>query len=310
MKISVIICTYNRSRYLADALASLRASRVPDSVDWEVLVVDNNSTDGTRAVAEQFAQSDPTHFRYLFEPAQGKSHALNRGVRESGADILAFTDDDVKVDPEWLQNLTEPLRAGAYAGAGGRTFAMSAFSAPRWLAVEAPFALAPLALFDRGDRELELREAPFGNNMAFRREMFAKYGWFITDLLKRPVSEDSEFGERLIAGGERLCYRPSAVLYHLVPPERVSRRYFLSWWHDKARSDLRVSGSGHIAGWRFAGIPIILFRRLARWTLQSAFSRKPAQRFYCQTQIWSVAGAIRECYRKGGHAPSVPAGSR
>src|SRR5579863_9995619 len=109
MTVTIILCTYNRCQRLARALDSVASSTVSDSVKWEVLVVDNNSTDQTREVAEEFSRSHPGHFRYCFEPKQGKSHALNAGIREARGDILAFLDDDVTVGPTWLQDLTAPL---------------------------------------------------------------------------------------------------------------------------------------------------------------------------------------------------------
>src|SRR5580698_3953870 len=98
MTISVVLCTYNRCQALARALESVAASRLPASVDWEVLVVDNNSNDRTREVVEKFATRHPRRFRYLFESKPGKSNALNAGVNAAQGEILAFMDDDVSVD--------------------------------------------------------------------------------------------------------------------------------------------------------------------------------------------------------------------
>ena len=109
MKITVILCTYNRSRYLRTALDSVAASILPASVSWDVLVVDNNSNDQTREVVKEYCAKYPEHFKYLFEPTPGKSHALNSGIREAAGDVLAFMDDDVTVEPTWLQNLTAAL---------------------------------------------------------------------------------------------------------------------------------------------------------------------------------------------------------
>ena len=81
MNCSVILCTFNRCQSLLEALESVASSEMPDSVTWEVLVVDNNSTDRTRIVAEEFCRRHPNRFRYLFEPQQGKSYALNTGIR-------------------------------------------------------------------------------------------------------------------------------------------------------------------------------------------------------------------------------------
>ena len=94
MHVTVVLCTYNRCDSLAKALRSVAKSVVHSSVQWEVLVVDNNSRDNTRAMVERFCLEFPGRFRYIFEPQQGKSYALNSGIRQSRGDILAFTFTD------------------------------------------------------------------------------------------------------------------------------------------------------------------------------------------------------------------------
>ena len=120
MNVSVILCTYNRCGSLASALKSVAASQFRSPTEWEVLTVDNNSSDQTRAVAEEFCKNHPGRFRYIFEGQQGKSNALNRGIRESKGNILAFMDDDVVADPDWLENVTAPLKDSKWMGVGGR----------------------------------------------------------------------------------------------------------------------------------------------------------------------------------------------
>jgi glycosyltransferase involved in cell wall biosynthesis len=298
MKVTVVVCTYNRCGELQGTLASLAASQVPDSVEWEVFVVDNNSTDQTRAVVEEFSRVHLGRFRYIFESIQGKSWALNRAVREVSGDVVVFTDDDVKVDPSWLDNISAPLRDGRYAGSGGRTLPPVGFTRPRWLALDGPYALAPLALFDRGPVPMDLKEAPYGNNMAYRKEVFDRHGGFRTDLGPRPgvncpqKSEDSEFGLRLLAVGEQLCYTPSAVVYHSVPPHRIEREYFLSWSWDKAQSDFRIGELPVSTKMQIGGVSLFLFRRLARWTLQWLLCIDPSKRFFCKMNMWSLTGTI------------------
>src|ERR1039458_3873680 len=109
MKISVILCTYNRCQSLPKALNSIAVQTIPDSVDWEVVVVDNNSKDQTRAVVEEFSRQYPGRFRYVFQSQQGLSNARNAGIREAQGDVLAFMDDDVTVEATWLQSLTGSL---------------------------------------------------------------------------------------------------------------------------------------------------------------------------------------------------------
>jgi glycosyltransferase involved in cell wall biosynthesis len=237
MNITVILCTYNRCGSLAKALNSAANLTLPDSVEWEVLVVDNNSRDHTREVAEEFCNRYAGRFRYLSESQPGKSYALNAGIREARGGILAFMDDDVVVEPTWLQNLTAPLHDGDLAGAGGRILLEWNCSPPHWLKADTRYALAPLAAFDLGAAAGELTEPPFGTNMAFRKEMFEKYGGFRTDLGPRPGgeirNEDTEFGSRLLAAGERLRYQASAIVYHPVAENRMQKDYFLTWWYDK-----------------------------------------------------------------------------
>jgi glycosyltransferase involved in cell wall biosynthesis len=307
MNITVILCTHNRCQSLAKALASAAALRVPESLEWEVLVVDNNSRDQTREVVKEFADQYPGRFRYLFEPQPGKSYALNTGIREARGTVLAFIDDDVSVEPYWLMNLTAALHSGESAGAGGRILPEKNFSPPGWLSLTGPrgrYALAPLALFDLGEQPGALAEPPFGTNMAFRKEMFEKHGYFRTDLGPRPGSEirneDTEFGARLLAQGERIRYEPSAVVYHTVSEDRVQKKYYLDWWFDKGRADIRQFGIPTNA-WCVLGIPLYLFRRLAVWTLRWMVTFDPPRRFHSKLAVWAKAGEILECYR---HTPA------
>ena len=112
-------------------------SELPDSVEWEVLVIDNNSRDHTREVVKDFCLRYPGRVRYVFEAQQGLSNARNTGIRE--AQILAFVDDDVAVAPNWLYNLTAGLRDCDWAGAGGRILPPKEFSPPAWLALYGPW---------------------------------------------------------------------------------------------------------------------------------------------------------------------------
>ncbi len=311
MRITVILCTHNRCRSLAKALHSVAVIEVPETVEWEVLVVDNNSNDETRDVVEDFSDRYSGRFRYLFEPQQGKSRALNIGIREARGDVLAFIDDDVTVVPTWLMNLTAHLGNGTWAGAGGRILPEQVFSTPGWLPLKGRYALAPLALFDLGPESGPLAESPFGANMAFQKRVFEKYGGFRTDLGpgvgsgSPQKSEDSEFGNRLLSAGEQLRYEASAVVYHWVPETRVQKKYFLSWWFDKARSDIRAFGIPPGVNWAIAGVPLYLFRRLVVWTLRWVIAIDPRYRFDCKLKVWEKAGEIKECYRQSrGHVGS------
>jgi glucosyl-dolichyl phosphate glucuronosyltransferase len=299
MEISVILCTYNRSELLQKALESLAESQLPAELQWEVLVIDNNSKDSTRRVVEEFCRRHPGRFRYLLERQQGKSFALNTGLREAKGEILAFVDDDVTVDPQWLQTLTVNLRSSKWTGSGGRILPERNFVRPRWYPPDARQASAPLALFDLGNEPGPLDTSPYGTNMAFRREVFERNGCFRTDLGPRPGTEirgeDTEFGSRVLSAGEPLRYEPSAVVYHAIPEHRLQRGYFLNWWFDKGRSNIREFGPEHDTGWSVAGVPLRFVRRFASWTLRWMFSFDPAVRFSSKLNVWLNAGHIQEC---------------
>lgn len=130
MNITVILCTYNRCQSLAKALDSVANSMLPSSVECEVLIVDNNSRDRTRQIAEEFCLKYPDRFRYVFEIQQGKSFALNTAIREARGNVLAFMDDDVTVEPTWLQNLTLALDGGEWSGAGDAYFRLVTLQSP------------------------------------------------------------------------------------------------------------------------------------------------------------------------------------
>lgn len=298
MNVSVILCTYNRRQSLSNALTSLADLIMPASVEWEVLVVDNNSNDGTREIAERFCQLYPERFHYHFEPRQGKSFALNSGIHEAKGKILAFVDDDVVVEPTWLEQLTSALSDCTWAGCGGRILPKPGFLPPRWLALSGPLSQlgALCAYFDQGDLPLLLNKPPVGTNMAFRREMFDEYGGFREDLGPRPGSElrseDTEFGRRLMAAGERLCYVPSAIVYHEISENRVRKGFFLSWWF--------AFGRGYIRETRVIPGVKEICKVIARIVLTAPkwiLGVDPQYRFYCKCRVWYEAGKVVEVYQ-------------
>lgn len=308
MDITVIVCTFNRADLLDPALRSVALSKIPAGTEWEVLVVDNNSTDGTREVVERLSADYPGRFRYVFEPRQGKSHALNTAIREARGRIFAFTDDDVTVADCWLWNLTACLAGEEWAGSGGRTLPSEPFSPPRWLAVSGPYDLSGVlyAHFDLGENPLQLDRAPYGANMAFRRVMFEKYGPFRTDIGPGPnpdiprFNEDTEFGRRLMAAGERLRYEPFACAYHRVPRERINREFFLTCWFDRGRSDIRELGERpDILGIprRYFSIPKSV-ARTALQALQWVVAVHPQKRFFLKAHVWWLAGQTVERFRQ------------
>lgn len=298
-RITVILCTHNRARTLAKALESIATQALSQSIGWEIVVVDNNSSDKTRQVIEDCRSRYPGRIRYVFEPQQGISYARNTGVRNAQGDILAFIDDDETASPGWLQNLTANLYSGEWSGAGGRILPQWNCPRPQWFSDRNALTMAPLVVFDPATEEGPLTQTPFGANMAFRKEMFDLHGGFRTDLGRVGKGllsgEDTEFGGRLIAAGRRLRYEPTAVTYHPVEEFRIRREYFLEWWFNKGRSDVREFGN-QPNKIRFLGVPLRLFRGLIMESLRWMVALEPSHRFICKIKVWACAGLIFEHY--------------
>lgn len=130
MLISVILCTYNRADLLATALQTLCEQSL-DKREYEVIVVDNNSADETRQVAEAFCR-DYANVRYVFETRQGLSHARNRGWREARGEYVAYTDDDCKLPSQWLAVAKQVIEEISPGVLGGPYFAFYNTPKPRW----------------------------------------------------------------------------------------------------------------------------------------------------------------------------------
>src|SRR5579871_1557589 len=165
MKITVVVCTYNRCTIIERLLGSIAGSGVNAPCDWECIVVDNNSTDETHQVVNRFCEKLPQHFRYVFEEEQGLSHARNRGIAEAAGEIVAFVDDDVVVEASWLRQITACFADPLCAGAGGRILPDRQFTLPKWLSVRTLREGGALPLFDAGESESWLNQAPYGANM-------------------------------------------------------------------------------------------------------------------------------------------------
>jgi len=303
LDISVIICTYNRCDMLATVLRSLAAVDVAPRLSWEVMVVDNNSTDRTREVVEQAVAEGLDNLRYLFEGRQGKSHALNSAIEAAEGEILAFTDDDVTVHPGWLTELKSIFDRNPCLGAGGKIIATFDGTPPSWLRLDIsrPF-LSPLVSFDHGDTPCFLREEPYGANMAFRKEAFSRYGLFRTDL--GPVEgnpmgkgEDSEFASRLLAAGELMMYAADAIIYHPVEKKRMEKKYFEEWYYNFGRASMaRARLPENFVYW--FGVPRFLCRQIMVKFLQWAFTFDSHRRLCHKLELWRMAGEAVEARQK------------
>jgi glycosyltransferase involved in cell wall biosynthesis len=234
--ISIAICTRNRCGLLAKTLHSIEALIIPEGLTHEVLVVDNGSADATRDLVQSFVQKRPELYAYHFEPRERLSHARNCAVERARGEIIAFTDDDVVVDERWIEALIGAFaKHPEVAAVQGRILLKEEIdSLPPWFT---PEDLLILPLYDRGPTAGDGRTL-IGANMAVRKRMFEEYGLFDIHLGSggSGVYEDTEFGRRLQAGGERILYEPAAVVFHELHPERLTHEYVWERWRQLARS--------------------------------------------------------------------------
>ena len=247
---TVLIATYNRGTLLDETLASLRALRVRPGRRWDVLVVDNNSSDGTPAVVDRHARDFPVPLRYLFESRQGRSNALNTGIAASTAAVIAMTDDDVRVEEGWLEAACGALDNPSVAYAGGPVSPLWQSPPPRWLDLTRGDLWGTIAIQDHGDRTFcydAARKVPLGANLAVRREVFTSIGGFRPDLGRTSGrllrgQEVPELLMRVGAAGLHGLYVPAMRVHHHVPSRRLTRGYFRKWWFGKgvSRSELEL----------------------------------------------------------------------
>lgn len=232
--VSVVISTYNRSELLASALESVLAQEA-DGVVYEVIVVDNNSTDRTREVVESFIARGATNLRYVFEGKQGLSHGRNAGIANARAPVIAFTDDDVCAANDWVASIKRAFDQHLEVDCvGGKVLPQWQEPPPAWLTTD---HWSPLALVDYGADEFYVsadnRICLVGANTAYRRTVFERLGGFSPDLqrVKDGIgsTEDHDFMRRFWDTGGVGLYVPGSVVTTPVQPERMTKAYHRRW---------------------------------------------------------------------------------
>ena len=238
-------------------LSGLNRLTLPRETSCEVIIVDNNSNDDTRSTVEAITRKRPGFFKYIFEARQGKSFALNKGISIAQGDIIAFTDDDVELDTEWLVEIIRVFESYDCAAVGGRTVPVWNSPKPYWYEEAGPYRLlSAIVKLDLGESLCELKIPPPGANMAFRRAIFEKYGLFREDLGPNSRDlirgEDAEFCWRVIHGGEKFIYAPRVIVYHPVDENRTKKGIFSSLVFRSRKSfgeDGRNSGGNPPLSW-------------------------------------------------------------
>jgi glycosyltransferase involved in cell wall biosynthesis len=264
--ISVVVSTYNRCALLGEAIESIFEQKEP-LPSFELILVDNNSSDGTRAVVDGLVARFGPRLRYVFEGRQGLSHGRNAGIAHARAPLIAFTDDDVRVAPDWLRAMVRAFDEHPDASfVGGKVLPRWPSPPPEWLTKE---HWAPLALSDAGDAPMVIdRSHPrclVGASLGVRRSMFSRFGGFEPAFQHNGrVSsvEDHEFQLRLWRAGFKGLYDPTVVVTADVQPDRMTKAYHRKWHRDHGTIEPYIYQPGEAIDPKFG-----LVTRPAAWTL-------------------------------------------
>ena len=231
IKASVIICTYNRAPYLAKTLESLSTQKIKDH-SWEIVLVDNNSTDETAAIFRRFSDINTSiPSQYVLETKQGLSWARNCGMAKSNGEYLIFLDDDIKADPNLVEAYCNFFDSnGSAIACGGVVTADYECQRPKWATWYTDRMLA--GVIDLGNKVTVFRKGqyPTGANFAIRRMAIDRYGNFNTQLGRTGNSplggEEKDFFDRFTKSGEKIWFLPDARIRHIVPEWKIGKEYF------------------------------------------------------------------------------------
>lgn len=325
MKYSVVIATYNRADDLRDTLGSL--AQLSTSESWEVIVVDNNSKDHTATVVAEAAKTFPVKLSYIFEPEQGRSAALNTGIQAAVGEIVVTTDDDVRVKPDWLDQAAKGLQELGCDYVGGKVLPIWGGPRPKWLPNKGGPHWAVIALLDYGPEPIELtNRAPLGVNMAFYRDAFERVGQLDNRIGRKAGTllgqEVRDWCKRARAAGLKGYYLPDMVVNHIIPADRLNKRYFRRWFYwrgisraimyeisgaDMARPEQTVvdlSKTPHIKG-----VPRYYYRQFLDSfvkMMRSYVRRDPSAAFENEIRLWFYSGIFAQRWKDSGKKQKAP----
>lgn len=224
-KISLIICTYNREKFLGKALQSLTSQTLP-SEQFEILIVNNNATDGTEQISKDFIETNPKlNIRYFVEPNQGLSYARNRGMREAHGSIITYIDDDAEAESDFLAQILTFLEARPeVAGVGGKIIPKYEGTPPEWMN---KYLYGFVTKVDFGDDIFMYtgKSYPAGCNMTYRKKLLLEAGGFNENLKWRADDKYIFFAVQEI--DHKIYHLPQAVVQHNIDDYRTTDENFI-----------------------------------------------------------------------------------
>jgi glycosyltransferase involved in cell wall biosynthesis len=315
-RLTVLICTHNRAALLEKALASLRTAAPPGDWQVDVLVVANACTDATHALLERQSAEGCGALRlsWFCEPRPGKSNALNSAIPRLTSDLVAFVDDDHRVEHGYLASICAAADTYPYADIFcGRILPDWDGSEPAWVHDTGPYRIYPLPVphFTLGDAPRPWREedpVPGGGNLFLRTPWLSRVGRFATELGPKGHdlggSEDKDWMLRALGMGVRLQYVPQVVQYHHVDGERLTLRYVVKKAFRRTASSIAVSRQDHDGP-----VPAYLYRKAAECALKACTALTAARRRFFAVRTAAALGEIvghRQRRRRRLEAASSP----
>jgi len=230
-KLSVVICTYNRDKYIYNVLKSIAENNF--SIEkYEIILINNNSSDNTESECYRF-QSDFSFvtFNYFMEKEQGLSYARNRGIKESSGDFIIYVDDDATVNQEYLQSYYNFFEQYPLAmAAGGAVIPIYETKKPKWLSYFTTQLIT--CYFNKGEKIIPFGKFGFprGGNVAYRKDVFDKIGLFNVELGRNGGNligaEEKDIFDKMRTANMKFYYIPNAILYHIIPEKKLTKEYF------------------------------------------------------------------------------------
>jgi glycosyltransferase involved in cell wall biosynthesis len=281
-KYSIVIPTYNRAGELKGTLASLATIRCADT--WEVIVVDNNCTDDTPGVVRAAAVTFPVPLKYVFEKVPGRCAAMNAGIAQSTGTVIVTVDDDIRVAPDYLDQVGSAFASLPCDYIGGRVHPLWRGRRPSWMPEHRTRHWAVIALLDEGMEPFEWTNVlPLGCNMAFTRRAFDLTGPWNNDVGRKAGTllgqEVREWCIRARERGLRGYYAPHVFVQHVIHADRLNKKYFRRWfyWRGVSRAIMyqqhgldmenpQARGTDFSKAPHVAGIPRYLLRTALKTT--------------------------------------------
>lgn len=231
MKFSFITCTYNRAGYLKQTLNSL-AEQIFEPSLFEIIIIDNNSTDNTALICENFvSQIQNLQIKYYKEINQGLSFALNRGIKEACGEFLIFIDDDETIDKEYLKKLDNHIKKYPdLVLAGTPVVPQYETPEPKWMSYFTQRLIG--GYFNEGNevKKLNKNSYPGTGHTIIKKNIYEKYGYYNTNLGRNGTSlmgaEDKDMIHRLINNNIECYYLPDLPIYHHIPTYKLTDEFF------------------------------------------------------------------------------------